>query len=87
MEMGKYTSNPIEIEWKWENIPIFLLKLNGNGKIYLHFHSNFHWNMIMVIVFLSIMNQMEFFLFQNREERCHHDHIPFDLNGNGDIFF
>ena len=31
----------------------------------------------MATVFLSILNQMEFNLVQNRKENCHHDHIPF----------
>ena len=37
--------------------------------------------------FLSISNQMEFHLVQNRMENCHHDHIPFNLKGNGNIVF
>ena len=34
------------------------------------------WDMIVVTVFLSILNQMDFHLVQNRKENCHHDHIP-----------
>ena len=45
------------------------------------------WDMIVVTVFLSILNQMEFHLVQNRKENCYHDHIPFDLKGNGHIVF
>ena len=30
---------------------------------------------------------MEFHLVQNRKEKCHHDHIPFNLKGNGNIVF
>ena len=41
--------------------------------------------MIVVTVFLSILNQMEFHLVQNRKENCNHDHIPFNLKGNGNI--
>ena len=41
--------------------------------------------MIGVIVFLSILNQMEFHLVQNRKENCHHDDIPFNLKGIGNI--
>ena len=37
--------------------------------------------MIVVTVFLSILNQMEIQLVQNRKENCHHDHIPFNLKG------
>ena len=43
--------------------------------------------MIVVTVFLSIMNLMEIHLDQNRKENCHHDHIPFNLKGNGNIVF
>ena len=33
------------------------------------------WDMIVVTVFLSILNQMEIHLVENRKENCHHDHI------------
>ena len=39
----------------------------------------------MVTVFLSILNQMEFHLVLNRKENCHHDHIPFNGKGIGNI--
>ena len=43
--------------------------------------------MIVVTVFLTILNQMEIHLIQNREENCHHDDIPFNVKGNGNIVF
>ena len=43
--------------------------------------------MILVTVFLSILNEMEFHLVQNRKENCHHDHIPFNVKGNGNTVF
>ena len=49
-----------------------------------NFISNFfhiEWDMIVVTVFLSISNQMEFHLVQNRKENCHHDQIPFNVKG------
>ena len=30
---------------------------------------------------------MEFHLIQNRKEKCHLDHIPFNVKGNGNIVF
>ena len=30
---------------------------------------------------------MKFHLVQNRKENCHHDHIPFNVKGNGSIVF
>ena len=30
---------------------------------------------------------MELHLVQNRKENCHHDHIPINLKGNGNIVF
>ena len=30
---------------------------------------------------------MEFHLVQNRKENCHHDHIPFNVKGNGKTVF
>ena len=32
-------------------------------------------------------NQMEFNLFQNQKENCHHDHIPFNIKRIGNIVF
>ena len=43
--------------------------------------------MIIATVFLSILNQMEFHLVQNLKKNCHHDHIPFNVKGNGNIVF
>ena len=43
--------------------------------------------MIVVTVLLSILNQMELHQVQNRKENCHHDHIPFNLKGNGNIVY
>ena len=43
--------------------------------------------MMMVTVFLSISNQMDFNLVQNRKGNCHHDQIPFNLKGNGKKVF
>ena len=43
--------------------------------------------MIAVTVFISILNQMEFHLVKDRMENCHHDHIPFNVKGIGDIVF
>ena len=38
-------------------------------------------------VFISILNQIDIHLVQNRKETRHHDHIPFNLKGNGNIVF
>ena len=43
--------------------------------------------MIVVTIFLSILNQMDFHLVQNRKENCHHDHIPLNFKGNGNKVF
>ena len=43
--------------------------------------------MIMMAVFLSIFNHMEIHLTQNWKENCLHDHIPFNLKGNGILVF
>ena len=45
------------------------------------------WDMVVMTVFHSILNQMKFHLIQNRKENCHHDHIPFNMKGNGNIVF
>ena len=43
--------------------------------------------MTVVIVFLSILNQMEFHLVPNRKENCDHDHIAFNLKEKEDKDF
>ena len=49
-------------------------------KLYLHFLS--HWmGYDRGDNFLSILNQMELNLVQNRKENCHNDHIPFNVKG------
>ena len=35
----------------------------------------------------DFLNQMEFHLVQNVKENCHHDHIPINSKGNGNIVF
>ena len=54
-------------------------------KYYISISFHIEWDMIVVTVFLSILNQREFHLVQNRRENCHHDEIPFILKGNGKI--
>ena len=44
-------------------------------------------NMIVATVFLSILIQIEFQLVKSRKENCRHDHIPFNVKGNGNIVF
>ena len=44
--------------------------------------------MIIVTVFLSISNTNGIpFGSENRKENCHHDHIPLNEKGNGNIVF
>ena len=62
-----------------------VLRLHWENYISISFHIK--WEMIVVIVFLSILNQMEFHLIQNWKENCHHDYIPFNLKGNGILVF
>ena len=45
------------------------------------------WIRIVVTVCLSILVQMEFHSVQNRKGNCHHDHIPFNMKGNGILAF
>ena len=55
----------------------------GGGLLnYISISFQIEWDMIVVTGFLSIFNQMDFHLVQNRKENCHHDHIPFHLKGN-----
>ena len=44
------------------------------------------WDMIVETVFLSIFwAKWNSICVQNRKENCHHDHIPFNVKGNGNI--
>ena len=61
------------------------MRLHWENYILISFH--IEWDMIVVTVFLSILNQTEFHLVQNRKENCHHDHIPLNMKGNRNIVF
>ena len=54
---------------------------------YVSISFHIEWDMIVVTVLFSILNQMEFHLVQNWKENCYHDHIPFNVKGNGNIVF
>ena len=54
---------------------------------YISLSFQIEWDMIVVTVFLSILNQIDFPLAKNRKENCHHDHIPFNVKGKGNIVF
>jgi len=41
----------------------------------------------VVTVLLSILNQTEFHLVQNRKVNCHDEYILFNVKGNGNIVF
>ena len=59
--------------------------IHWENSISISFH--IEWDMIVVTVCLSILNQMEFHLVQNRKENCHHNHIPFNVKGKENIIF
>ena len=42
-------------------------------------------NIVVVTAFISILNQMEFNFIQNQKENCHHDHIPFNYQGEHQV--
>ena len=58
--------------------------LHWENQISISFH--IESDMIVVTIFLSILKQMEFHLVLNWNENYHHDHIPFNLNGNRNLF-
>ena len=68
--------------WRFSCPAVFL-----HWENYVSISFNIEWDMIVVTVYLSILNQMELRLVQNRKENCHHDHIPFNVKGNGNIVF
>ena len=64
---------------------LYLSSLHWENYISISFQ--IEWDMVVVTVFRSILNQMKFHLVQNRQEYCHHDHIPFNVKGIGNIVF
>jgi len=58
---------PIEVDFFWSNI----FSSTYTEKNYISISFQIEWDMIMVTVFLSILNQIEFHLVQNRKENCH----------------
>ena len=72
---------------KFPCIKRFLLDYPAQWENYIPNSFQIEWDMMVVTVFLSILNQIEFHLNQNRKENCHYDHIPYNLKGNGNIVF
>ena len=68
--------------------PVFMPNLL-HWENYVSISFQIEWDMIVVtVILLSILNQMELHLVQNRNENyCHHDHIPFNFKGNENIVF
>ena len=56
-------------------------------KLYFHFLSNWMGYDRGNSFPFDFLNQMDFHLVQNRKENCPHDHIPFNLKGNGILFY
>ena len=65
----------------------FLISKITHWQNYYSIYFQIEWDMIVVTVYLSFLNQMDFHLVQNWKENCHHDHIPFNMKGNGNIYF
>ena len=80
MHWENYVSNSFHIECDMIVVTVFFSILN---QMEFHLVQIDRFDSIERKVFLSILNQMELHLIQNRKENCHHDHIPFNLKGNG----
>ena len=82
---------PIDASSLSDNYSLFFfqsrLYMIIHWKNYTSISVHIEWDMIVVTVILSILNRMEFHSVQNRKDNCHHDHIPFNVNGNGSIVF
>ena len=58
------------------------------ARVSIPFPFKLNLHMIVVTVFLSISwTKWNSICAQNRNENCHHDHIPFNVKGNGNIVF
>ena len=77
------STHKIGVHWSL----IFLYRSGVHWENYISISFYIEWDMIVVIVFLTILNQMEFHLIQNRKETFPHDQIPFNLKGNRNIMF
>ena len=81
----------IEIEPRNDELhPIFpMAYIAMNHYVICYISHSFHieGDLIMVTVFLLILSQMEFHLFQNLKGNCHHDHILFNVKGNRNLVF
>ena len=68
------------------HVQLYIVSTFSLRKLYfVSFH--IEWDMIEVTVFLSILNQIEYHLVQNRKENCYHDHIPLNVKGNVNVVF
>ena len=78
-------SRPLSVLKKLQTFcKLMLARATRRNYISISFH--IEWDMIVMTVFLSILNQMNIHLFQNRKENCHHDHIPFNVKGKCHAF-
>ena len=74
------------LQMNWRTLATTGVKpVHWENYTFISFH--IEWDVIVVTVLLLILNQMEFHLVQNRKENCHHDHIPFNVRGNGILVF
>ena len=70
-----------------KNLHLLCLTDSTLRKLYFHFLSNWMGYYRDDSFPFDFLNQMEIHLVQNRKENCHHDHILFNLKGNGNIIF
>ena len=73
--------------WYFSVLPATMYLMSLPSENYISFSFHIEWDMIVVTVLLLILNQMEFHLVQNRKGNCHHDHISFNMKGNGNLVF
>ena len=86
-----YISISFHIEWDMIVVTVFLSILNQMEfhlvKLYFQFLSHWMGYDRGDSFPFDFLNQMEFHLVQNQKKNCHHDHIPFNLKGTGNIIF
>ena len=69
-------------------IPAPWVLMHAFRKLDLNFLSNWMgYDRVLTVFLLIFWTKWNSILVQNQKENCHHDHIPFNVKGNGNIVF
>ena len=75
------------MQLQYHILPGKTTQVEAGGQIACTPHSKNYISISFHIFSSQILNQMQFYLVQNRKKNCHHNPIPFNLKGNENRVF